>query len=121
MIRFLGISYYQNPKQDFLNTPEFLEINSILKNIIRNWYNNLLIQLMTSFSDFINQTNLINVSTFIVLVVFIIVIYVLVWKGFEENLKELLKTSVDLINLIPESFKYIIVQRLNEDDENRKE
>ena len=40
---------------------------------------------------------------------------------FEEHLKELLKTSVDLINLIPESIKQMIIQKLNEDDANKKE
>jgi hypothetical protein len=76
---------------------------------------------MTNFSDFINQVNLINVSTYIVLIVSIIILYSLVWKSFEEKLKELLKTSVDLTNLIPESFKYIIVQMINEEEENKKE
>ena len=37
-----------------------------------------------------------------------------------ENLKKLLKTSVDLINLIPEEIKFQIVQKLNE-EENKNE
>jgi hypothetical protein len=76
---------------------------------------------MTSFSNFIDQTNLIIVSTYIFLIVTILIVYFLIWKSFEENLKELLKTSVDLINLIPESIKYIIVQKLNDEEENKKE
>jgi hypothetical protein len=76
---------------------------------------------MTTFSDFISQMHLINVSTYIVLIVSIIIIYCLVWKSFEDNLKELLKTSVDLINLIPETIKYAIVQKINDDEENKKE
>jgi hypothetical protein len=67
------------------------------------------------------QVHLVNVSIFIVLIVSIIVIYFLIWKSFEDNLRELLKTSVDLINLIPESIKYIIVQRINEDEDSKKE
>jgi hypothetical protein len=67
------------------------------------------------------QVHLVNVSIFIVLIVSIIVIYFLIWKSFEDNLKELLKTSVDLINLIPESIKYIIVQRINEDEDSKKD
>jgi Ca2+-dependent lipid-binding protein len=137
LIRFLGISYYTNSNYDFLNAPEFDEISkkiflkinfyfshildSIVKNVIRNWYGDLISILMNSFSSFIDQTNLINVSTYIVLIVSILIIYFLVWKSFEENLRELLKTSVDLINLIPESIKYIIVQRINEDEDNKKE
>jgi hypothetical protein len=43
-------------------------------------------------------------------------LYCLVWKSYEENLKQLLKTSVDLINLIPEEIKYQIVTKLNEEE-----
>jgi hypothetical protein len=76
---------------------------------------------MDGFTSFIDQTNLVILSTFIVLIVIILIVYFLIWKSFEENLKELLKTSVDLINLIPESIKYIIVQKINEEDEGKKE
>ena len=72
-------------------------------------------------TSYIDQKDLVILSTFIVLIVTILVVYFLIWKSFEDNLKELLKTSVDLINLIPESIKYIIVQKINEEDEVKKE
>ena len=72
------------------------------------------------FDDFINQIKLLNVSTYIVLLCIVILLYCLVWKSYEENLKKLLKTSVDLINLIPEEIKFQIVQKLNE-EENKNE
>ena len=72
------------------------------------------------FNDYIKSTKLINVSTFIVILGCVILLYCLVWKSYEENLKELLKTSVDLINLIPEEIKVSIVQKLNE-EENKNE
>ncbi len=53
--------------------------------------------------------------------VVIIVMYFLVWKSFEDNLNDLLKTSVDLINLIPETIKCAIVQKINEDEDGKKE
>ena len=68
------------------------------------------------FEDFISQIKLVNVSTFIVLLCSVILLYCLVWKSYEENLKQLLKTSVDLINLIPEEIKYQIVTKLNEEE-----
>lgn len=46
----------------------------------------------------------------------VVLLYCLVWKSYEENLKDLLKTSVDLINLIPEEIKHQIVQKLNEEE-----
>lgn len=121
LIRFLSISYYDDPKYDYINTPQFLEINSILTNIVRLWYSKQIVSLNEGLTSYIDQKDLVILSTFIVLIVTILVVYFLIWKSFEDNLKELLKTSVDLINLIPESIKYIIVQKINEEDEVKKE
>jgi hypothetical protein len=44
----------------------------------------------------------------------------LVWKSYEERLKSLLKTSVDLIKLIPEEIKREIVKKLNEEEEKNE-
>ncbi len=44
---------------------------------------------MNLLNDYLGQNNLIYVSTYIVLIVSIIIIYFLVWKSFEENLKDL--------------------------------
>ena len=68
-------------------------IDSILKNVIRPWYIELLNELNTYFNGYINNLNLINVSIFIALLVTIIVIYFLVWKGFEDRLKELVNIN----------------------------
>ena len=42
------------------------------------------------------------------------ILYCIVWRSYEESLKVLLKISFDLINLIPEEIKYLIVTKLNE-------
>ena len=84
--------------------------------MIRPWYNNLLSVINKEFDDYIKRCRLINVSTFIVVLGCVILLYCLVWKSYEENLKDLLKTSVDLINLLPEEIKYNIVQKLNEEE-----
>jgi hypothetical protein len=34
LIRFLSISYYDDPKYDYINTPQFLEISKKLKKLI---------------------------------------------------------------------------------------
>ena len=38
-------------------------------------------------------------------------------EGYEEKLKNLLKTSVDLIKLIPDEIKKEIVKKLTEEEE----
>ena len=50
----------------------------------------------------------------------IIILYCLVWKSFEENLKDLLKTSVDLTNLIPDNIKDKMVKLINEEEEKKE-
>ena len=120
--RFIAITYLKekNETELYWNLEEFGEINNIVKNVIRPWYNNLLTMMNKQFDDYVNQSQLVNVATFIVLLVAVILLYCLVWKSYEENLKDLLKTSVDLINLIPEEIKVSIVQKLNE-EENKNE
>ena len=124
LIRFIGIDYLKNVDHsttlDPLNMTEFDEIDRIARNVIRYWYNNLLSVINKEFDDYLKRSKLINVSTFVVILGCVILLYCLVWKSYEENLKDLLKTSVDLINLIPEEIKYAIVQKLNE-EENKNE
>ena len=118
LIRYICITYI-NPETripELWNSPEFKEINSIAKNVIRPWYKTVITLMNKEFEDFISQIKLVNVSTFIVLLCSVILLYCLVWKSYEENLKQLLKTSVDLINLIPEEIKYQIVTKLNEEE-----
>ena len=124
LIRFIGINYLKNVDHsttlDPLNMTEFDEIDRIARNVIRYWYNNLLSVINKEFDDYVKRSKLINVSTFVVILGCVILLYCLVWKSYEENLKDLLETSVDLINLIPEEIKYAIVQKLNE-EENKNE
>ena len=124
LIRFIGINYLKNVDHsttlDPLNMTEFYEIDRIARNVILYWYNNLLSVINKEFDDYVKRSKLINVSTFVVILCCVILLYCLVWKSYEENLKDLLKTSVDLINLIPEEIKYQIVQKLNE-EENKNE
>ena len=119
LIRYICVTYINpNTRNNFelWNSPEFKEINSIAKNVIRPWYKTIIALMNKEFENFIDEIKLINVSTFIVLLCCVILLYCLVWKSYEENLKQLLKTSVDLINLIPEEIKYQIVQKLNEEE-----
>ena len=122
LIRYICISYIdpESRVDELWNTPEFKEINSIATNVIRPWYKTIISLMNKEFEDYISQIKLVNVSTFIVLLCCVILLYCLVWKSYEENLKQLLKTSVDLINLIPEEIKFQIVQKLNE-EENKNE
>jgi cell division protein YceG involved in septum cleavage len=93
-----------------------MTIDNIARFVIKPWYENLIKAINKDFDDFIKTSKVINISTFIVVICCVVLLYCLVWKSYEENLKDLLKTSVDLINLIPEEIKHQIVQKLNEEE-----
>ena len=124
MNKFLAVLYIKQKdnitEPKFCYKPKFAEINKVQINIIRPWFNYMINELKSSYSDFKEKTYLILDSTYIVLLVVVIVIYFLVWKGYEEKLNTLLKTSVDLIKLIPDEIKREIVKKLNEEDERNE-
>ena len=105
-----------NAKSDnkLLNETEWIELNDLVENIIRPWFIGLVATLNTRFEDFYDGTRLVQISVFISLLVVIILVYFIIWRNYEESLKSLLKISFDLINLIPEEIKYLIVLKINE-------
>ena len=93
---------------------KWIEINELTTIYIRFWFKHIL-ELMTScLGDYANQMKLIHITIFIVLIVFVCLAYCIVWKSYENKLRTLLKRSFNLINLIPEEIKYVIVSKLNE-------
>ena len=68
----------------------------------------------SSLDDYINTAILIHITVYIILIVFVILAYFIIWKTYEKSLKLMLKRSFNLINLIPEEIKFMIVSKLNE-------
>ena len=98
------------------NEPEFklVELVMLVHHIIRNWYDVILVLMLNSFYDFQNHRKFIYVIFIICLMIIIILYYSIIWKTYEEKLNALLKGSGDLINLIPQEIKNIIIEKLNE-------
>ena len=69
---------------------------------------------MESFNEYKSDSNLIYIVIFICLIFLIVFYYLIVWKLIEQKLEIILKNSIDLINLIPQEIKNIIVEKLNE-------
>jgi hypothetical protein len=90
------------------------EISILLQKNIRNWYNNVLKLMIDSYYDFDKSGNFTFILFSSILIVFIILYYSIIWKAYEEKLNILLKRSVDLINLIPQEIKNILIDKLNE-------
>ena len=78
------------------------------------WYRNVLILLKNTCDDYLDKSILIFIVGFIVSIVFAVLYYFVIWRIYEEKLYILLKNSSDLINLIPQEIKKLIIQMLNE-------
>ena len=112
-LKFLWIEDYQK-KSNTINNKRWGDIDFIVLYIIRPWYKELIEIMHEEANKFLNRARVIQISVFIVVIVIFILSYFIIWKSYEESLSLLLKRSCDLINLIPEEIKYIIVSKLNE-------
>ena len=100
--------------QLLLNETQWVELNHLVEQIIRPWFIGIINTLNKEFKRYYDESQLVHIAVYISLLVVIILLYCIVWRTYEESLKSLLKVSFDLINLIPEEIKYLIVTKLNE-------
>jgi hypothetical protein len=126
IIRYYSI-YYQNFSGEFSdnedddiskiltqNDDKLLKLNYINEEVIKKWYEGFLRLMSSSFKEYKNKSKLNYIIVFICLLAIVIIYYCIVWKMSEEKLNILLKSSADLINLIPQEIKNIIIEKINE-------
>ena len=124
IIRYLTIKYFNSTEADEnyfessellkIENRKFYEVHSLIKNIFRQYYQGISNLMMESFNEYKSDSNLIYIVIFICLIFLIVFYYLIVWKLIEQKLEIILKNSIDLINLIPQEIKNIIVEKLNE-------
>ena len=112
-LRFFWLQEIEN-RQNIINNPKWFDLDYLLTYVVRPWYNSIIDIMNKSVEHFMNNSKLVQITLFIVVLVIIILAYCIIWKSYEEQLTLLLKRSFDLINLIPEEIKYLIVSKLNE-------
>ena len=112
-LRFVWIQEYMD-KENILNDRRFSDIDFLLKYILMPWYEKVIELLNKESDDYLNGTKIVQISLFIVVLVIFIFSYFIIWKSYEQSLSLILQKSFDLIKLIPEEIKYIIVTKLNE-------
>ena len=120
IIRYFSLIYFMS-KIDLKNYSFFVkygekifEMNLYFETLIRNWFDGVIDLMLNSFYEYHDKGKLEYIISSIVVLVFFILYYFIIWKIFEEKLKSLLKKSFDLINLIPQEIKNLIIQKLNE-------
>ena len=112
-LRFFWIKAFLE-EQNSIQNRRWCDIDFLLLYVIRPWYNKLIEIMHEESNHFLNGARVVQISSFIVVLVVFILCYFIIWKSYEENLNILLQRSFDLIKLIPEEIKYIIVSKLNE-------
>ena len=90
------------------------DILIIIQHLVRDWYNGTLTLMINSFYDFQGQAKFMYTIIFFCLIIILILYYSIIWKTYEEKLNTLLKGSADLINLIPQVIKNIIIEKFKE-------
>ena len=112
-LRFLWIKCYYN-KENTINDFVWCDIDYLVLYLVRPWFDRMIEILNGESNRFLNKVKVIQISLFIVVIAILILSYFILWKSYEESLALLLEKSFELIKLIPEEIKYIIVSKLNE-------
>ena len=121
MLRYLCIKYFMNSQRilgkgisALINHNYWLEIHKLLNGIVRHWYKNMNDLITSYYSEYVSKSVNSNIFIFIILLIIISLYYWIAWKHYEEQLIDSIQKSFDLINLIPEEIKNIIINKLNE-------
>ena len=102
---------------DYNKNMEYAEASLMIRYIIRPWYVEVHNNLDKYFKDYHNNINIVETTTFIIFLLFAIILYSLVWKNIEYQMENYLKSAIELINLIPEEMKLQILLKLNEEEQ----
>ena len=97
-----------------INDLKWLDIIYLILYIVRPWFNKMIGTLNDEANYFLNEEKIIQISLFLVVIMVLILSYFILWKNYEESLSVTLERSFDLIKLIQEEIKHIIVSKLNE-------
>ena len=112
-LKFVWLQNHEN-KANTINDFRWCDIDYLVLYIIRPWFNNIIDILHNEVNNFLNDAKVIQISLFIVIIFILIMSYFIIWKKYEESLSILLEKSIDLIQLMPEEIKNVIVRKFNE-------
>ncbi len=97
-----------------INDESWIELNFIVKNILRKWFYNIEILMNNIFQDYMRKAKVVHTIIFVVLQCFLLLYYVIIWRKKFIEIKTVIQKSQELINLIPEEIKYILIDKINE-------
>jgi len=120
-LRYLSINFYIDSQRYLdknvsvlINHDNWFEIHRLLLGIVRPWYQSINDLLTYYYTTYTQQRLNYYIILFVVLLILISLFYWIVWKHYEDQFIDSIQKSFDLINLIPEEIKNIIINKLNE-------
>ena len=121
-LRFLSIKYLMNNKRnktignisELLNDFKWKSLHEMLIHLIRPWYKSINELINKLFFSYVDGVMVVQISIFIIIIGLVTLNFWIIWKKYENQYIDLIKKSFELINLIPEEIKNIIVSKLNE-------
>ena len=97
-----------------LNEKNFMIVDVTIKRFFRPWYLKLVELIDSYYYSYVDKRINSFLLLFILMLILISIFYWIIWKRNEEEFINKIEKSFDLINLIPEEIKNIIVNKLNE-------
>ena len=121
-LRIIIFKYFINNKRkeeignisELLNDEYWIIINLILEYLAKPWFQNLIELIDSHLYSYFYKLKSIYITIFGVIMTLIFLNFWIIWKRFEDRYIDLIRKSFELINLIPEEIKNIIVSKLNE-------
>ena len=121
-LRYIYIKYFMDDERDpnnrnisnLINHKKFYYLDLTIKSFFRPWFEKIVELIDSCFYYYVDYENNFYVIAFIFMLILISIFYLIIWKHYEEEFLNKIEMSFDLINLIPEEIKAIIVSKLNE-------
>ena len=121
-LRFLITKYLMDEERnktnnnisELVNDKLWQDIGNIIFYLIRPCYQNLNQKMNLSFSSVVRDKIIESIIILFIVIVLVSIYYWIIWLRYEIEFIRSIKKSFELINLIPEEIKNIIVNKLNE-------
>ena len=125
VIRQINIQYFSDPSNlsppanggkcnELINDVSWVKLNMYVRKLLRYFFTNIQDILIEEYDSYINNTKVIYISTFIALIIFLVLYYSIIWNKYYAEFAMKIKVSQDIVNLIPEEIKYLIISKINE-------
>jgi hypothetical protein len=120
ILRFFSIQYFLNNTRnenhlcELIYDKNWINLDKLIVAYVRPWYNNIFNILDSCFYSYVEDIQVMYIIIYVIVLALTSLFYWIIWKKYEDNFINLIKKSFDLINLIPEEIKNIIVIKLNE-------